>query len=126
MRSRLLALTLLTVVACASQSSPGDGYVLSEWTIDGPVRLTAGTSSLTVENAGEFGHTLIVTTESGEVVGATGLIDAGTTANVELDLTAGTYTFSCRIVAEDDEGNLSDHYERGMFRTVLVAEGQDH
>ena len=123
MRSRLLALTLLTIVACATQSSPGDGYVLSEWAIDGPARLTAGASSLTVENAGEWGHTLIVTTDAGAVVGATGLIDAETAATLELDLAAGAYTFSCRIVAEDDEGNLSDHYEQGMYRTVVVADG---
>lgn len=123
MRTRLLALTLLMIVACSTQSSPGDGYVLSEWAIDGPVRLEAGTPSLTVENAGEWGHTLIVTTDAGEVVGATGLIDAGAAATLELDLAAGTYTFSCRIVAEDDEGNLSDHFEQGMYRTVVVADG---
>ena len=123
MRTRLLALTLLMIVACSTQSSPGDGYVLSEWAIDGPVRLEAGTPSLTVENAGEWGHTLIVTTDAGEVVGATGLIDAGATATLDLDLAAGTYTFSCRIVAEDDEGNLSDHFEQGMYRTVVVADG---
>ncbi|MGH8953136.1 MAG: hypothetical protein ACRDX9_17160 [Acidimicrobiia bacterium] len=122
MRSRLLALTLLLIVACSTQATPGDGYVLSEWEIDGPDRLTAGTSSLTVENAGEWGHTLIVTTDGGEVVGATGLVDSGTATTLELDLAAGTYTFSCRIVAEDDEGNLSDHYEQGMYRTVVVAE----
>jgi len=124
MRSRLLALTLLMIIACATQSSPGDGYALSEWAIDGPERLTvAGASAINVENAGEWGHTLIVTTDSGEVVGATGLVDAGTAATLELDLVAGTYTFSCRIVAEDDEGNLSDHYEKGMYRTVVVADG---
>ena len=124
MRVRLLALTLLSIIACTTQAGPEDGYVLSEWAINGPERLTvAGASAINVENAGEWGHTLIVTTDSGEVVGATGLVDAGATATLELDLAAGTYTFSCRIVAEDDEGNLSDHYERGMFRTVVVADG---
>jgi hypothetical protein len=37
-----------------------------------------------------------------------------------VSLNSGTYVFSCRIVSQDDEGNLIDHYELGMNRTVTV------
>jgi hypothetical protein len=118
---RLLALALLIVAGCTAQTGSADHYVLSEWAIDGPGRLgAAGTVTLTIENLGEFRHTLVVTSESGEVVGATGVIASGDQASLELDLATGTYNFSCRIVAQDDEGNLSDHYQRGMYRTVVV------
>ena len=110
------------MVACSAQSGASDGYTLSEWVIDGPDRLaTTDAAAITVSNTGEWGHTLVVTTESGEVVGATGLVGPGEAATLQLDIAAGAYTFSCRIVAQDDEGNLSDHYERGMYRSVTVT-----
>jgi hypothetical protein len=118
---RLLALALLIVAGCTAQAG-SDDYVLSEWAIEGPGRPgAAGTVTLNIENLGEFRHTLVVTSEGGEVVGATGVIASGDRASLELDLAAGTYNFSCRIVAQDDEGNLSDHYQRGMYRTVVVG-----
>lgn len=117
-----MALTLITVAGCAAQTGSSDHYVLSEWAIEGPGRLGAAQAvSLTIDNTGEFRHTLLVTSESGEVVGATGVIDSGDQAPLELDLVAGTYSFSCRIVTQDDEGNLSDHYQRGMYQTVVVG-----
>jgi len=119
---RLVALALLVVVGCSAETSAENHYALSEWAIDGPSRLSAAdVVTLSVENTGEFRHTLLVTSESGEVVGATGVIDSGNRATLELDLAAGTYSFSCRIVAQDGEGNLSDHYQKGMFRTVVVG-----
>jgi hypothetical protein len=119
---RLVALALLVVVGCSAETSAENHIALSEWAIDGPSRLgAADVFTLSVENTGEFRHTLLVTSESGEVVGATGVIDSGDRATLELDLAVGTYSFSCRIVTQDDKGNLSDHYQRGMFRTVTVG-----
>jgi hypothetical protein len=121
MRRPFRALILLLVVACSTNMVADDGYELSEWAVDGPGRMHAGQDTIAVENAGEYGHTLIVTNEEGQVVGATGLVDPGATATLAINLDAGTYVFSCRIVAEDDEGALSDHYEQGMNRTVDVT-----
>lgn len=119
---RLVALALLAVIGCSAQTSGVDHYVLSEWAIDGASRIKdAGIVTLTIENLGEFRHTLLVTSESGEVVGATGVVDSGDRATLEVDLAPGTYSFSCRIVTQTDEGTLSDHYQRGMFRTVVVG-----
>jgi uncharacterized cupredoxin-like copper-binding protein len=119
---RTLALIVL-LAACSAQDGSGDDYVLREWAIDGPSQLTAdGAAALTVENAGEFPHTLVVTTEDGEVVAATGVVQPGEVASLEVDAAPGTYSFSCRIVTETDQGDLSDHYERGMHRTVVVVD----
>jgi hypothetical protein len=121
---RLRALALLVVAGCSVETGGNDHFVLSEWAIEGPSRMVAADAmTLTIENQGEFRHTLLVTSETGEVVGATGVVDPGDIVSLAVDLGAGTYSFSCRIVTEDDEGNLSDHYERGMFHTVVVASG---
>jgi hypothetical protein len=121
---RLVALALLVVAGCSVETGGNDHFVLSEWAIEGPSRMVAADAmTLTIENQGEFRHTLLVTSETGEVVGATGVVDPGDIVSLAVDLGAGTYSFSCRIVTENDEGNLSDHYERGMFRTVVVASG---
>jgi hypothetical protein len=121
---RLGALALLVVAGCSVETGGTDHFVLSEWAIEGPSRMVAADAmALTIENQGEFRHTLLVTSETGEVVGATGVVDSGDVVSLAVDLDAGTYSFSCRIVTEDDEGNLSDHYERGMFHTVVVESG---
>jgi uncharacterized cupredoxin-like copper-binding protein len=121
---RLAAFALLLVAGCSVESGGNDHFVLSEWAIEGPSRMVAADAiALTIENGGEFSHTLLVTSETGDVVGATGVVEPGDMATLAVDLGAGTYSFSCRIVTEDNEGNLSDHYERGMFRTVVVASG---
>jgi uncharacterized cupredoxin-like copper-binding protein len=54
------------------------------------------------------------------VIAATDLVVPGAEATLEVDLQPGTYVFSCRIVSQDDEGNLIDHFESGMHRTVTV------
>lgn len=121
---RLGAVALLVVAGCSVDTGGADHFTLSEWAIEGPSRMVAADAmSLTVENQGEFRHTLVVTSETGEVVGATGVVEPGDMVSLAVDLGAGTYSFSCRIVTEDDEGNLSDHYERGMYRTVAVESG---
>lgn len=121
---RLGAIALLVVAGCSVATDGADHFVLSEWAIEGPSRMVAADArTLTVENQGEFRHTLVVTSETGEVVGATGVVDPGATVTLAVELGAGVFNFSCRIVTEDDEGNLSDHYERGMFRSVVVESG---
>ncbi len=120
---RLATVALILIAACSTQTAPGAAdYVLRESAIDGPSSLTGSSeTTLHVSNTGEYSHTLIVTDEDGEVMGATGLVESGDETTLEVDLEAGTYVFSCRIVAEDDEGNLRDHYEEGMHRTVVVG-----
>lgn len=123
MTSRLLALALLTISGCTVPTAGGDPeYVLSEGVIDGPSTLaTSGDTTIHAVNVGEYSHTLVVTDDHGEVLAATGLVLSGTDATLEVDLAPGTYVFSCRIVAEDGDGNLVDHYEQGMHRTVTVS-----
>ncbi len=120
---RRTALLLITaaVAACAGDAQPVSGYDLREGAIDGPTRLTvAEAATIDVSNVGEYSHTLVVTDMDGTVMSATGLIGSGEQISLDAELRPGTYVFSCRIVAEDDEGNLVDHYEQGMHRTVTV------
>lgn len=120
---RIGVLVLIAIAACSTQTGSGDGYELSEWEIEGPARLAQGPTTFHVQNSGDFPHTLVVTTPAGEVVGATGVISPGSNTALDLDLEAGTYSFSCRIVSETPDGSLSDHYERGMHQTVVVRSG---
>jgi len=121
MSRRLLVAALLLAAACSPQASSDAGYVLREGAIDGPNSLAVTSSEvLRVSNTGEYSHTLVVTDDQGQVRAATGLVESGTATTLEVDLGPGTYVFSCRIVAEDDEGNLIDHYEQGMHRMVTV------
>jgi hypothetical protein len=122
MRRRVaLLLTVLALAACAGDAQPVSGYNLREGAIDGPSRLTAAeAATIDVSNTGEYAHTFVVTDMDGVVIMATGLVQPSEQTALEADLEPGTYVFSCRIVAEDDEGNLVDHYEQGMHRTVSV------
>jgi hypothetical protein len=116
---RLVTCILLTVVACHN-GNQSDGYVLDEWSVEGPGHLSAASNAVAVLNSGEWSHTLVITTETGHVVAASGLIESGTSAVLETPLEPGEYVFSCRIVAQDDHGELSDHYQQGMSRRVIV------
>lgn len=113
-------LLLLVIVAC--NTSVGEGsFVLDDGSIDGPDRIDSSeTSEFYATNVGEFNHTLVVADSSGRVVAATELIPPGTDVRLEVDLPAGVYSVTCRIVTKDEEGNLLDHYELGMHRTVTV------
>ncbi|MCI0425633.1 MAG: hypothetical protein L0Z47_07265 [Actinobacteria bacterium] len=120
---RLALLAVLTVLTgCISATESGQAvYHLSEGVVDGPGRLAeGGTTVVKASNIGEFAHTLVVTDEEGAVLGATGVIPPGEEASLTVELGQGTYVFSCRIVTQDSEGNLLDHYELGMHRTVIV------
>lgn len=121
MRAARLAAVALLVAACSSAAASEAEYQLSEGVIDGPDILTrSGAATIHVDNIGEYSHTLVVTNVEGEVLGATALVESGDEATLDVDLEPGTYVFSCRIVAEDDDGNLIDHFEAGMHRTVTV------
>jgi hypothetical protein len=119
-----LVLVLAITAGCSTPVVTGDAdYILTEGVIDGPNRLDiSGPTTLHATNIGEYSHTLVVTDDRGQVLAATGLIPSGTEATLEVDLSPGVYVFSCRIVAEDDEGVLIDHYEQGMHLTVDVID----
>lgn len=122
MRRVALALGTVWLVAC-SGSTPisADRVQLDEFSIDtsGP-SWKAGEIELEVVNVGERTHTLIVTTEAGEVVASTGLIDGGNTDRLNVDLGPGEYQLTCRIVIEGSDGQIFDHFEQGMRETISV------
>ncbi len=117
---RRLTLAFILLAACSATQATDSGFNLHEWSVGGPSHLSADSGSIAIHNTGEYNHTLVITNDSGEVVAATGLVAPGTDATLAVDLPPGTYTFSCRIVAANDEGQLVDHYEKGMYRSVSV------
>jgi hypothetical protein len=126
MSRRVLARVLLTGVvalvgaACDSTTSQ-TSFDLAEFSITGPGFLAPDTELITVDNAGEFPHTLVITDASGSVVAATDLIQAGETSELAVELSEGVYSFTCRIVIEGDDGQLIDHFEAGMHMSVNVV-----
>ncbi|MGD2102045.1 MAG: hypothetical protein PVG83_07390 [Acidimicrobiia bacterium] len=125
MRRRALAvvfaLALVTLVSGCDQSSDAGATVeLTEFSITGPQSLPGDIDRIDITNVGEFTHTLVVTDADGEVAAASGLIPPGESMYLDLDLKAGQYVFTCRMIAQDDEGNLIDHFEAGMHTGVVV------
>ena len=119
-----LTMTLVVFGLLTSACSTGgsdQGFQLDEFTIEGPNSLTAGDHELTVSNVGEFPHTLVVTDGAGQVMAASDLIQPGEIAGLSVDLANGRYVFTCRIVAQNDSGELIDHFEAGMTTTVDVS-----
>ena len=123
-RRRLAGVVVLGILvgSCASASEPA-GFELAEFSIDGPARLSPGQDSLTATNGGEFPHTLVITDAEGAVVAATDLIQPGETVAIPAILTEGIFQFTCRIVAQDGQGQIIDHYEAGMNAVVEVTGG---
>jgi hypothetical protein len=118
---RFLLVALLVIPACVSHATADPGYTLQEWSVRGPEQLVPGANTIAIHNNGEYTHTLVITDEHGNVLAATGLVAPGTDAALDVDLPPGTYSFTCRIVAADDEGILHDHYQSGMFLTVGIS-----
>jgi plastocyanin len=120
---RAVASALLGLLAVACNGSSGDStvFTLAEFAIDGPERLGSGTSTITASNVGEFPHTIVVTDSDGTVVAGSELIQPGQSADLDLTLDTGTYQFTCRIVAEIDDGTFIDHFEAGMLHLVEVS-----
>ncbi len=118
---RRLAPWLALVAACSGPtpavSSTAIGLTEGSITIADPV-LAVGTVSLDIVNTGQFGHTLVVTTDAGVVVAATGLVAPGASATLDVTLAPGGYQFSCRIVSVGGDGELLDHYQMGMRADV--------
>ena len=116
----LVACLLLALAACSGSTASEAGFDLDEWHVAGPGEMAAGTSSVDVSNSGSLPHTLVVTDASGQVVAATDLVGPGDTTELVLDLDPGTYSFTCRIVAQNSDGEIVDHFEAGMNTTVSV------
>ena len=116
----LLATLGLGLAGCTTTNST-ESFQLAEFSISGPTTLGEDTESISVANSGSYPHTLVVTDTDGAVVAATGLLQPGETTGLALELGTGTFSFTCRIVAEDDEGRLVDHFEAGMHTTVSVS-----
>lgn len=115
----LIAAIALALSGC-SQVAGSTGFDLSEFSIDGPASLVSGAQTIDVANSGQFAHTLVVTDEDGVVVASTSLIPAGEMTALDLDLDAGRYQFTCRIVAETEDGQIIDHFEEGMNAAIDV------
>lgn len=119
-RAILLIGLAMTLSSCAP-SAAGGSFDLAEFSISGPERLQPGPQSIEVTNSGEFPHTLVVTDGSGLVVASTSLVQSGDIATLDLDLESGAYQLTCRIVTQDDEGDIVDHFEEGMNLSVNVG-----
>lgn len=124
MRKLVLLLAALAVASCQGPSASSAEVNLYEFGVEPSIsRFEAGTIALDVKNEGEYGHTLVITDAGGHVLSAGGVIDPGLTSRVSIDLAAGVYSFTCRIVAQDDDGVVLDHYEQGMSADVVVRAG---
>jgi hypothetical protein len=121
-RTWLSALVVAAIAGCVSQDGEPTSYQLTEFAIDGPDRLGVGAETVTVDNGGEFPHTLVITDETGTVVAATSLIPPGEGTNLALDLDHGTYSVTCRIVAQTPDGDIVDHFEAGMHTTLQIGD----
>lgn len=120
MRRALLLAFALLVVSCSGEASGSGSYELGEFFISGASELSEPAGEISIHNGGKFPHTLVVSRPDGEVLVATDLVMPGETVSLHLDLEAGVYQFTCRIVGQGGEGQLIDHYERGMHTTVAV------
>lgn len=126
MRQRLAVLALagtlaLLTTACDASTGSDVSVRLTEFSVTAPSAMPGGSGRIEIDNVGEFTHTLVITDANGQVAAATGLIPSGETTYLDIDLEPGTYSFTCRIVAQDGEGNLIDHYEAGMNAAVEVT-----
>jgi uncharacterized cupredoxin-like copper-binding protein len=110
----------MLVASCTVAPSGGSGFVLDDGSIVGPETISNGTTTLEISNVGEFNHTLVVTDNEGNVLAATDVVAPGTDATLSVDLQPGAYQVSCRLVGQDGDGNIIDHYENGMFSQLEV------
>jgi hypothetical protein len=123
-RKSLILIAALAMVSCQSPSGSSAEIDVYEFEIQPSLSsFEEGTVTLDVVNEGEYGHTLVITDSGGHVLSAGDVIDAGQTSTMSIDLVSGDYFLTCRIVAQDDEGNVIDHYEQGMSAEVTVRAG---
>ena len=120
----ILPAAALALAACSGSGAAAGEFVLTEYEIDVPsASFQTGSVALPIVNAGEFGHTLVVTREDGRAIAASETIAAGGASELVLDLAPGTYQVSCRIVVQLPDGTIVDHYQAGMVATFKVTEG---
>ena len=117
----LSAVLVVALAACAPAATSETEVELTEFSISTSQRLVGGTQDLHVVNRGEFGHTLVVSSADGTVVTSTDVIPPGSDAALELELEPGQYVFTCRIVVETPDGEIVDHYARGMAAPIEVV-----
>lgn len=121
MRARIvIAIGIVAGLVSCSGNAVTDHFELVEFAIHGPNQLDMGNGSVVVANSGAFAHTLVVTDSESRVVTATSLLQPGESVDLDLDLEPGKYSFTCRIVVQTPDGDLVDHFERGMATSVEV------
>lgn len=119
---RLVAAVLLVTAACGGAPSLLEEHRvdLFEFGIDAAPTWSPATT-VSVYNSGGVPHTLVITQEDGRVVFASSVVAPGETTDVDVNLPAGEYQVTCRLVAQTDAGELVDHYERGMHADLVVT-----
>lgn len=119
---RKLLVMALVLAACGSPAAASTPFVnLAEGQLTATGLFEAGTTTIDIENSGEFGHTLVISDSDGVVVGATMVIGSGERSTLTVDLPEGTYEFTCRIVSQREDGSIVDHYQEGMVDEVEVT-----
>jgi uncharacterized cupredoxin-like copper-binding protein len=74
--------------------------------------LPAGSYTFNVENKGSFPHDLHIATPDGSEIGATSVIQPGSSATLQVSLKAGSYTIWCAV---------DTHRAQGMQGTLTVS-----
>jgi len=123
---RALVLTALSLAACATPASLSDSVPveLGDFFIGPETRsVAAGEVRFQVFNSGEFPHTLVVARQSGAVVFASEVLAPGQSLDIGLELDPDEYQLTCRIVVQFPDGELVDHYQRGMGEAIKVEAG---
>ena len=127
-------------------SGDGDGgeevnVVISEFTVEpDPESVDAGEVTFVVDNQGGETHEfLVVDADSADdlpvdddgafdeaafgedkVLDEVEDIESGDTAELTLDLEAGTYLLLCNVVEEEESGEVESHFMEGMHATFTV------
>ena len=121
LRIAIVAIAVAGGGCSAAAATDGPPAVdLDEFSVAASGAFAPGRNDLSLTNSGEFGHTVVVADATGRVIGATDVIPPGERQGFSLDLAAGTYEISCRIVVATEDGTLVDHYEEGMVTRIDV------
>jgi plastocyanin len=151
MRGRVGSATGAIVIAALALAGCGDDSTeaaseggidvsLSEWTVEAPATVAAGSVTINAINEGGETHELVVvradspdgweTDDTGKVledqfaeedfIGEIEEFEAGTTESATFDLSAGTYVLFCNIVEEEADGTWESHFGEGMVTTIAV------
>jgi uncharacterized cupredoxin-like copper-binding protein len=115
--------------------------VVSEFTIEpDPESVSAGEVTFVVNNqGGDIHEFLVVDADSADdlpvdddgafdeaafgedqVLDEVEDIESGDTAELTLDLEAGTYLLLCNVVEEEESGEVESHFAEGMHTTFTV------